>query len=126
VVVTSPMKGPDGKPLTGPDGKPQKYRGTARFIAFPDISDEMLRVGAAPDFMEKLAAASGGKALRLEDLPDFLKELKGQTLESWKPKPRYVPDWRRNHSHGFLPGWLVVFVTLLGLEWGLRRLWGMV
>lgn len=126
VVVTSPMKGPDGKPMTGPDGKPQKYRGTARFIAFPDISDEMLRVGAAPDFMEKLAAASGGKALRLEDLPDFLKELKGQTLESWKPKPRYVPDWRRNHSHGFLPGWLVVFVTLLGLEWGLRRLWGMV
>ena len=120
------MKGPDGKPLLGPDGKPQKYRGTARFLAFPDVSDEMLNVAAAPQFMEKIASASGGKALRLEDLPDFLKELKGQSLESWKPKPRYVPDWRRNHSHGFLPGWLVVFVALLALEWGLRRLWGMV
>ena len=126
VVVTSLMKGPDGKPMLGPDGKPQKYRGTARFIAFPDVSDEMLRVSADPQFMEKLALASGGKALRLEDLPDFLKELKGQKLDTLKPKPRYLPDWRRNHSKGFLSGWLVLFVTFLGVEWGLRRLWGMV
>ncbi len=126
VVVTSPMKGTDGKPLIGPDGKPQKYRGTARFIAFPDVSDEMLRVSADPQFMEKLSAASGGKALRLEDLPDFLKELKAQKLDTLKPKPHYLPDWRRNHSKGFLPSWLVLFVLCLGLEWGLRRMWGMV
>ncbi|MDB5307340.1 MAG: hypothetical protein JWO38_1542 [Gemmataceae bacterium] len=126
VVVTAPMKDKDGKPAIGQDGKPQKYRGTARFLAYPDVSDEMIRVAADPQFMEKIAAASGGKALRLEDLPDFLKELKGQKLDTLKPKPRYLPDWRRNHSKGFLPGWLVVFTTLLGLEWGLRRLWGMV
>jgi hypothetical protein len=124
VVVTSPMKDPSGNPVIGRDGKPQKYRGTARFIAFPDVSDEMLNVAADHRFLEKLATASGGKALRLEDLPNFLKELKSQPLESIKPK--YFPDWRRNHSKGFLPGWLVVFVTLLGLEWGLRRFWGMV
>ena len=110
----------------GPDGQTQKFRGTARFIAFPDVSDEMLRVAADPQFMEKIALASGGKALRLEDLPDFLKELKGQKIDTLKPKPRYLPDWRRNHSKGFLPSWLVLFVTFLGFEWGLRRFWGMV
>jgi uncharacterized membrane protein len=110
----------------GADGKPQKFRGTARFIAYPDVSDEMLRVAADPQFMERIAVASGGKALRLEDLPDFLKELKGQKIDTLKPKPRYLPDWRRNHSKGFLPAWLVLFVTFLGVEWGLRRYWGMV
>jgi hypothetical protein len=109
-----------------PEGQPQKFRGTARFIAYPDVSDEMLRVAADPQFMEKIAAASGGKALRLEDLPDFLKELKGQKIDTLKPKARYLPDWRRNYSHGFLPTWLVLFVTFLGVEWGLRRYWGMV
>lgn len=126
VVVTSPMKDKDGKPVVGPDGKPQRYRGTARFIAFPDVSDEMLNVASNHAFLEKVAGASNGKALRLEDLPGFLKELKSQPLETIKPKPRYLPDWRRNHSKGFLPAWLFVFATLLGLEWGLRRLWGMV
>jgi hypothetical protein len=126
VVVTSPMKDKDGKPLIGPDGKPQKYRGSARFLAYPDVSDEMIRVNANHDFFEKVAAASGGKALRLEDLSGFLKDLKGQPLETIKPKPRYLPDWRRNHSKGFLPGWLILFTMLLGTEWGLRRYWGMV
>jgi hypothetical protein len=109
-----------------PDGQVQKFRGSARFIAYPDVSDEMLRVAADPQFMEKIATASGGRALRLEDLPEFLKELKSQKIDTLKPKPRYLPDWRRNHSHGFLPSWLVLFVVLLGLEWGLRRYWGMV
>ncbi|HEY3788306.1 MAG TPA: hypothetical protein VGL71_05590, partial [Urbifossiella sp.] len=85
VVISAPMKGPDGKPMIGPDGKPQRYRGSARFIAFPDVSDEMLRIGAVPEFMEKIAGASGGKALHLEDLPDFLKELKAQKLDTLKP-----------------------------------------
>ena len=43
-----------------------------------------------------------------------------------KPKPKYIPDWRVDHSKGFLPIWLAIFVALLGTEWGLRRLWGMV
>ena len=41
-------------------------------------------------------------------------------------RPKFLPDWRRNHSKGFLTLWLVVFTGLLGAEWGLRRLWGMV
>ena len=64
--------------------------------------------------------------LRLEDLPSYLKELKEQKDVAIKPKPKFYPDWRRNHSRGFLPLWLAVFAALLGAEWGLRRLWGMV
>ena len=86
----------------------------------------MLRTNADPDFMARLAASTGGKALRLEDLTAFLRDLKSEPLASAKPKPRFFPDWRRNHSKGFLPLWLVVFTALLGTEWGLRRLWGMV
>ena len=126
VVVTSPVKDKDGKPVNGPDGKPLKHRGTARFIAYPEVSDEMLRVAASPDFMSKLSAQTGGKALRLEDLPTFLKELKTQPMDVLKPKPKYYPDWRRNHSKGFLTAWFVLFVVLVGTEWGLRRLWGLV
>ena len=36
------------------------------------------------------------------------------------------PDWRRNADPLFLPALLVGFVVILGLEWGLRRLWGLV
>lgn len=126
VVVTAPVLGPDGQPVVGPDGKPMEHRGVARFIAYPEVSEEMLKVAADADFMRKIADASGGKALRLEDLPAFLKELKAQPNDVLKPKPKYYPDWRRNHSKGFLPAWLMLFVTFIGAEWALRRLWGMV
>jgi hypothetical protein len=125
-VLTSPKKDAEGKPIRGEDGKPELLRATAKFIAIPDTSDEMLRTNADPESMERLAVPTDGKALRLEDLPSFLRDLKSEPLASAKPKPRYYPDWRRNHSKGFLPLWLVVFTLLLGTEWGLRRLWGMV
>jgi hypothetical protein len=126
VSVTTPAKGPDGQPLTNPDGTQKVHRGTAKFIAVPDVSDEMLRVSADQDFMNHLAVPTGGKALRLEDLPGFLRELKAEALPDIGKKPRYYPDWHRNRSKGFLPMWLVLFTLLLGAEWGLRRLWGMV
>jgi hypothetical protein len=125
-VLTSPKKDAEGRPIIGPDGKPEMLRATAKFIAVPDTSDEMLRTNADPEFMARLAVPTGGKALRLEDLPSFLRDLKTEPLASARPKPRYYPDWRRNHSQGFLPLWLIIFTTLLGAEWGLRRLWGMV
>ncbi len=126
VVLTSPKKDAEGKPVLDAEGKPVLLRATAKFIAVPDISDEMLRVNADHDFMTRLAVQTGGKGLRLEDLPGFLKDLKAEPLSTMIPKPHYYPDWRRNHSKGFLPFWLVVFVLLLGTEWALRRLWGMV
>jgi uncharacterized membrane protein len=125
-VLTSPKKDAAGKPMVDAEGKPVLLRATAKFIAVPDISDEMLKVSADHENMIRISSAAGGKALRLEDLPSFLKELKEQKDTGPKPRPKYYPDWRRNHSQGFLTLWLVVFVLLLGAEWGLRRLWGMV
>jgi hypothetical protein len=119
-VVTVAAKGKDGK------GGEVKGEATARFFVSPETSEEMLRTAADFDFLQKLAAAGGGKALRIDDLPQFLKDLKGTPIEILKPKPRYVPDWRRDKSKGFLPAWLVLFVLFVATEWGLRRLWGMV
>jgi hypothetical protein len=126
VVATTPAKKADGSPELNPDGSPKLHRGTAKFITIPDVSDEMQQVNANPDFMQKLASATGGKALRLDDLPGLLRELKAEAPPDAGKKPKYYPDWHRNKSRGFLPLWLVVFVALLGAEWGLRRLWGMV
>jgi hypothetical protein len=133
VVVTTPAYkiGADGRPGRGPDGKflrdPDKiYVGGAGFDVEPEDTDETLIVAADPEFLAKIAGASGGKSIRLEDLPAFLRELKTAGMPNLRPRPKFVPDWRRNHSKGFLPLWLVVFTALLGTEWGLRRLWGMV
>lgn len=112
---------------TGTDaaGKPVKGEATARFLVYADVSDEQLKTQADHDNLRRLATAGGGKFYRLEDLPTVLRELKNEPLLAAKPKPRYLPDWRRDHSRGFLPGWLVLFVALLAAEWGLRRAWGL-
>ncbi len=133
VVVATPayVNGPDGKPEREADRKykrstEKQYIGGARFISVPDVSDEMLKVSADHDFLAKVSNASGGKAIRLDELPGFLKEMKSQQLPTLRPRPKFLPDWRRNHSKGFLTLWLVIFTALLGTEWGLRRYWGMV
>jgi hypothetical protein len=126
VAVTAPAKDAAGQVVMNADGTPKLNRGAAKFIAIPDVSDEMLNVSANQDFMQKLAVPTGGKALRLDDLPGFLTELKAEAQPDVGKKPKYYPDWHRNRSRGFLPLWLVLFTLLLGAEWGLRRLWGMV
>ncbi|CAN5631689.1 Ig-like domain-containing protein [soil metagenome] len=110
----------------GKDGTGKEVKGdaTSRFLAYPEASDELLRAAADLEYLERLARAGGGQPHVLSDLPQFLSELKGQPLLSAK-KPRFIPDWRRNHSKGFLPGWVIAFVLTLATEWGLRRLWGM-
>jgi hypothetical protein len=108
------------------DGQEVKGEASARFLAYPEASDEMLVKAANHDVLRKIAAAGGGRFHRLEELPTFLKELAAQPLETVKPRPKYLPDWRRDRSRGFLPGWLVLFALLLGTEWALRRTWGMV
>lgn len=103
-----------------------KGEAVARFLAYPEATDEMLRVAAEPLFLQKLAESGGGTAHRIEDLPGFLQELAARPNTTTKPKPHFYPDWRRTHSGPFLPLWLVLFALLLGGEWALRRLWGMV
>ena len=70
-VVKVSAKGKDGK------GVEVKGEAQARFFASPETSEEMLRTAADFDFMQKMAAAGGGKALRLDDLPQFLKDPEG-------------------------------------------------
>jgi len=99
VLFRAPAPGEYFVVVTGPvqkaDGKVEEGRGTAKFIAVPDVSDEMLRVNADQEFMTRLAVPTGGKALRLDDLPGFLKELKAEAPPDTGKKPRYYPDWHR-------------------------------
>ncbi len=126
VLLTSPKKDANNQPVLDAQGQPVLLQAVARYIVLPELTEEMLRPAADHDFMTRLSVPFGGKALRLEDLPAYLQELKNAPLPITRPKPRYYPDWRRDHSRGFLPAWLVVFVLLLTAEWTLRRLWGMV
>ncbi|MCS7020960.1 MAG: hypothetical protein NZU63_03910 [Gemmataceae bacterium] len=124
--LTSPKKDDKGQPLRDAQGRPVLLQAAARYVVLPDVSEEMLRVNADHDFMKRLSQAFGGKALRLEDLPQALRELHQHPLAFTQSKPRYYPDWRRDQSRGFLPLWLVLFTLFLVGEWGLRRLWGLV
>jgi len=108
------------------DGKPISGEASARFLVYQDTA-ELARQAADHEFMARLAAAGGGKTFRAEELPRFLQELRGQPLpQQARARTELYPDWRRNRLSLFLPGFLLLFVTLLGLEWFLRRSWGMV
>jgi uncharacterized membrane protein len=117
LVAKASGKDVDGQDVIGDD--------RARFLVYQDDT-ELLRPAADHDFLRKLAAAGNGRFLRAEELSDFLKELKSQPLPQNRPKLRLWPDWRRTAPDAFPPALLGLFVTLLGLEWGLRRWWGLV
>jgi hypothetical protein len=90
-----------------------------------------LRPAARDDFLLSLENTANGvtpdTVRRADKLPGFLdEEFLKKPLKLTTAKPRLHPDWRRNGSNWFLPTVLVVFVVVLGLEWGLRRVWGMV
>src|SRR5262245_11187723 len=109
------------------DGKPVGGKASVRFVAYQD-ERELLQQAADLDFLGKVAAAGGGRsnAYRIDDLPDFLSKLKTATLPNQKVKVERFPDWRKTALTPFLPLWLLLFVIILTLEWGLRRMWGMV
>lgn len=116
----------------GKDGNNETLSGdaTARYVIYPDISDEMLRPAANPDFLLALENTANGTALdtvrSADSLPVFIEDMKANPVKVQAPKPKPYPDWRRDKQKFFLPLVLVIFVTILGLEWGLRRAWGMV
>ena len=105
---------------------------SARFFSYPDISDEMLRPAANHEFLlslENIANGTAPEVVRTADkLDQFLeKEFVEKPLRETGKQPKAHPDWRRKgEMPWFLPTLLVIFVTLLCTEWGLRRLWGMV
>jgi hypothetical protein len=74
-----------------------------------------------------LANTGGGKAMRADDFPRFLKELRNQPPpQSQRAKTDLYPDWKKNRMTPFLPAFFLTFVAILSLEWFLRRSWGLV
>jgi hypothetical protein len=107
------------------DGTDVRGEATARFLVYQDDT-ELLRQAADHDFLTKLATAGGGKFYRADELARFLQELEKHAPAPGRDKAKYWPDWRRATLGGFLPSLFMLFVAVLGLEWGLRRYWGMV
>ncbi len=127
VVVTGKGKDVDGQEISS--------EASARFLVYQDEA-ELAKRAADHDFLKKLAAAGGGKLHAPDDLAPFLEELI-KTRQTSKSSTAPWPNWRtipRSHSRGeqiravlrsgMLPC-LVLFITLLGLEWALRRRWGL-
>jgi uncharacterized membrane protein len=117
LIVKGAAKDADGAQVSG--------ESFARFLVFQDDT-ELLRPAADHDFMSRLAQTGGGQAHLADELPKFLDDEAGKPLVNAGPKICYIPDWRSTKLGVFPPTLFAVFVVLLGLEWGLRRWWGMV
>src|SRR5262249_2859640 len=89
----------------------------ARFLAYQDTA-ELARQAADHEFLARLANTGGGKAMRAEELPRFLKEMRNQPPpQSQRAKTDLYPDWKKNRTTPFLPAFFLVFVAILSLEW---------
>ena len=90
-----------------------------RYVVYPEVSDEMLRPAANPEFLLALENTANGTALdaarRADRLPAFLEEMKAAPARQSRPRSRSrIPDWRRDKQKWFLPAMLVLFVAVLG------------
>jgi hypothetical protein len=121
------------------DGNPVDEQLEARFLVVSD-DIEMLRPVADHDTLRNLADASGGR-FSVADEPEllaYLDELKSQVNSESRHKTTQWPDWNRlpasEHTRDQLAGlWnsfalvgFLLFAGLLGSEWLLRRMWGLV
>jgi hypothetical protein len=95
-----------------PDGSEQ----TARFIVF-DENLEQIDVATDVTYLRKLCESSGGRLLKPEELAKFIRELSNDRGET-SPQTRLVSVWDRV--------WVFWFIGLaFGLDWFLRRRWGL-
>jgi uncharacterized membrane protein len=117
MVVKGSARDADGSVING--------EATARFLAFQDDT-ELLRPAANHDFLTRLAQTGGGSFHMADELQRFLEQLPTVGTGNSAPKLKYIPDWRSTSLGVFPPMLFVLFVCLLGCEWGLRRWWGMV
>ena len=127
LVVAGKGKDADGQPISG--------EMSAHFLVYQDEA-EMARRAADHEFLKRLAAAGGGGFHSPEELVSLLQKFKEDRPRSrsgaamwpnWKAAPRSyhaADQLSAALNSGILPGF-VLFVVLLGLEWVLRRRWGM-
>jgi hypothetical protein len=107
--------------VTAMDGDEGLGTAEARFLV-PDHDLELDRPAAEPTLMAQLAEMTkpaGGAALAAEELPDLLKRLADKPPELKNEVIAKVTYW---DTWPFL--WS--FVGLLGVEWYLRKRWGLV
>jgi len=107
--------------VTAKDGGEVLGSAEARFLV-PVQDLELDRPAAEPGLMAQLAGmtkAAGGEALAAEELPDLLKRLAAkppEVKEEVVAKVTYWDTWP----------FFLLFVGLLGVEWFLRKRWGLV
>jgi uncharacterized membrane protein len=107
--------------VTAKSGIETLGKAESRFLV-PDQDLELDRPAAEPSLMAQLAEMTrpaGGAALAAEELPDLLKRLADkppELKEEVVAKVTYWDTWP----------FLLLFVGLLGVEWFLRKRWGLV
>jgi hypothetical protein len=107
--------------VTAKTGNDTVGKAESRFLV-PDQDLELDRPAAEPSVMAQLAEMTkpaGGAALAAEELPDLLKRLAEkppELKEEVVAKVTYWDTWP----------FLLLFVGLLGMEWFLRKRWGLV
>lgn len=98
--------------VTLPDGRPR----TARFMVYQE-NREQTEVSTDRAYLKKLCDASGGQVIEPDQFVKFIDTLKAG-LQSDERRFKQMPLWDD-------PRILLLIVTLLGLEWYLRRRWGL-
>ena len=107
--------------VTAHDGDKELGTAEARFLV-PNQDLELDRPAAEPSLMAQLAemtSAAGGKALAPEELPTLIKHFADEPPkleEEIVAKVTYWDKWP----------FFLLFVALLGVEWYLRKRWGLV
>lgn len=95
-----------------PNGKTAK----ARFISFAE-EVESTETATDPTYLGQLAAATGGRLIKPEELKDFFANLLRENSPA-EARTRLNPLWDQV--------WVLLLITfLLALEWFLRRRWGL-
>jgi uncharacterized membrane protein len=111
-------------------------------VHFLLVSENLELQRKAPDLglLEDISQMSGGRFSPADEttLLKLVGEVRGQVRKESHAKTVRWPDWDRHPASDSVgdqvaglwgtaaPLWFLAFATLLGLEWGLRRMWGMV
>ncbi|MFN0129955.1 MAG: hypothetical protein ACKV19_25095 [Verrucomicrobiales bacterium] len=92
---------------------------SCRFAVFEELR-EATDLAPDPGYLRKLAESSGGRALELATLPDAVNALRQSAIAEAQTPPmiRRTSLWDKPHVFYLL-------CALLGLEWTLRRRWGL-
>ena len=102
-------------------GSTEVGRAQARFLV-PDQDLELDRPGAEPALLAQLAKlteAAGGESLAPEELPSLIRRLAEE-------EPEYKTEVIQRETYWDTWPFFLMFVGLVGVEWFLRKRWGLV